>query len=226
MVAMGLFMLLGTECFYRKAPVTLAFVLLYMFVVMVWPFEPSRFVLPLWPLWPMFVLAGAYRLWQWRSVPLQRGMVRAAVAGVSVFVIAGYLVYNVEGFRNKWWASAQRDAGKRAKPIVEWALRYTQPHEVLSTEDDLIVYLYGNRKAVPTATFTAAQRIRYLTDEEDLAYARQIFDAYDPGYYIVGSKQGARTANTLARKDSSGFRYLGRTTDVLIFQRQQPGTTR
>jgi hypothetical protein len=136
--------------------------------------------------------------------------------------VAGSAWYNVTGYTRKWWVTAQQDAGKRAKPVVEWAARYTDSTTVLSTEDDLIVYLYANRKSVPTSTFLPIQRVRFLTDAEDVAVVREIFQAYQPQWFLVGSKQGFRTASTLAGAPDSVLRYVGRTPDVLIYQRQTP----
>jgi hypothetical protein len=49
--------------------------------------------------------------------------------------------------------------------------------------------------------------------------AREIFESYQPGWYIVGSRQGFRTAATLASGPAPALRLVGRTPDVLIYQR-------
>jgi hypothetical protein len=215
----------GMWRFYRSAPATMLFLVVYTIVVMLWPFEPSRFIIALWPMWPLMVGCGVVSCWQ----RLQRAS--PGVARRSGFVALGLVVttfvtgsawYNVMGYSRKWWITSQRDAGKRAKPIVEWAARYTDSTAVLSTEDDLIVYLYANRKAVPTSTFMAKQRLRYLTDAEDLEQVRAIFRDYNPGWFIVGSQQGFRTAKALEAAPDSAIRYVGHTPDVLIYQRRQP----
>jgi hypothetical protein len=219
------FALLGTKRFLRNAPVSLLFLGLYTLVVMLWPFEPARFVLAVWPLWPLLVGSGVLAAWRFTSeLPGNAWSYagRGLVAVLVVAFVAGSARYNAIGYSRKWWITVQRDAGKRAKPIVEWAARYTDSTTVLSTEDDLIVYLYANRKAVPTSTFTAEQRIRPLTDAEDVAVVKDIFAAYRPAWFIVGSKQGFRTAGTLAAGPDSMLKFIGRTPDVLIYQRTTP----
>jgi hypothetical protein len=224
LAALGVFAIAGVRVFCRRAPVTLAFLLLYMLVVIAWPFQPSRFLIGVWPLWLPLIGAGVLSLWQAQAaissrlrVPLRSALVVAAVACAS-----GHLWYNVRGYTHAWWASIPRDAGQRAKPIVEWVAQYTQPDDVLSTEDDLMVYLYAGRKSVPTATFTARERLIVATDEEHTATAREIFRKYQPDYYIINSRQGARTAEVLASEVPPLLRHVGDIATVRIYTRVQP----
>lgn len=218
------FALLGTGRFRRNAPVTLGFLILYTVVIMLWPFDPVRFTLALWPLWPLLVGCGVLAAWAaaGRAARPARLAGQAGIALLTAAFVGGSLQYNWTGYTRKWWVSAQRDAGKRAKPIVEWAARYTDSTTVLSTEDDLIVYLYANRKSVPTSTFLPSQRVRNLTDPEDVQVVRDIFSSYQPSWFLIGSQQGFRTAGTLAAGPNPLLRYVGRTPDVLIYQRQTP----
>ncbi len=222
MTALLGFMVLGTQRFYRSAPASLVFLGVYTLVIMLWPFEPARFLLAVWPMWPLLVGCGVVAAWRLLSGRLARGLGRPMVIGLVLAIVGGWGWYNAVGYSRKWWVSVQRDAGERAKPIVEWAARYTAPTDVLSTEDDLIVYLYSGRKAVPTSTFTARQRLTALTDAEDVEVVRQIFTAYHPRWFIVGSKQGDRTARALMADAREGLRYVGRTPHVQIFQRTHP----
>lgn len=222
MAAMVGFAILGTKRFYRSAPASLVFLGLYTLVVMLWPFEPSRFLLAVWPMWPLLLGCGVLAAWEATAGPQMRLVGRPVVAILALAVAGGWGYYNSVGYTRKWWVTAQRDAGERAKPIVEWAARYTSPTDVLSTEDDLIVYLYAGRKAVPTSTFTALQRLTPLTDAQDVQVVREIFAAYNPRWFIVGSQQGDRTARALMADSAEGMRYVGRTPHVQIFQRTLP----
>jgi hypothetical protein len=218
------FAVLGTEGFRRKAPVTLGFLVLYTIVVMLWPFEPARFTLAVWPLWPLLVGSGVVTAWGLlgRAPRSVRWAGRLTTGLLVAAFVGGSGVYNWTGYSRKWWVTTQRDAGKRAKPIVEWAARYTDSTTVLATEDDLIVYLYANRKSVPTSTFLPVQRVRFLTDAEDVQVVKDLFSAYQPGWFLVGSQQGFRTATTLTADPNLTLRFVGRTPDVLIYQRLTP----
>jgi hypothetical protein len=224
-VALVIFLLAGTKRYARNAPVTVGFLACYMLVVMLWPFEPNRFLLAVWPLWLPFVCYGVLACWQavlpgGRRFP--RAMLvpwRAAVAIVVLAIAGGYTWYNVTGYSRKWWAAVQRNAGERARPTVEWVARHTSPDDVVATDDDLIVYLYTGRRAVPTSTFTAAERVRPLTPAEDLRAVDEIFAAYDPRWFIVGSEAGRRSAKALAERTPPEVRPVARTSHVLIHER-------
>jgi hypothetical protein len=221
-LAMGILValaVLGTKRCYRSAPASVLFLGFYTLVVMLWPFEPARFMLAVWPLWPLLLGCGAVTVWQVVNASRARVVLRPLVALALLMVASGATWYNVTGYRKQWWVSVQRDAGNRAKPVIEWALKYTRPTDVLATEDDLMLYLYAGRQAVPTSTFIASQRVRQLTDAEDLVWVRQIFDAYRPNWFLVGSNQGFRTAAALAEGNSAQLRYVGRTPAVLIYER-------
>ncbi len=224
-LALVLFLAAGTKRYARNAPVTVGFLGCYMLVVMLWPFEPNRFLLAVWPLWLPFVGYGVLACWH-LALPggrrLPRLVVlpwRAVVAVVALAIAGGYAWYNVTGYSRQWWAAVQRNAGERARPTVEWVARNTAPGDVVATEDDLIVYLYAGRRAVPTSTFTAAERVRPLTPEEDLRAVDEIFAAYDPRWFIVGSEAGRRSAKALAERTPPVVRPVARTPYVLIHER-------
>jgi hypothetical protein len=61
--------------------------------------------------------------------------------------------------------------------LAEWVARVTTPDDVVITHHDLIVYLYIERRAVPTATFTARGRITSLTPAEDAAILREMLSS-------------------------------------------------
>ncbi len=217
-----IFIAVGMKRYGRMTPVTLGFLASYMLVVMLWPFEPNRFVIAVWPLWLPLVAFGVLGCWR-LSLPRVLALPwRAMVATVALAIAGGYSWYNGTGYNRKWWAAVQRSAGVRARPTAEWIARYTSPNDVVATEDDLIVYLYTGRRAVPTSTFTALERIHPLSDAEDLATVQEIFREYNPKFYLIGGPQGMRTSRALAERTPPVLRLLGRTSHVLIFQRLSP----
>lgn len=207
----------GTKRFARNAQASLAFVASYTLIVMLWPFEPARFVLALWPLWPLFMGCGALALW---GSAKQHKLLQGAVVALCAVVALGSSWYNLTGFRKQWWVTVQRDAGVRAKPLVEWVARYTKPTDVISTEDDILVYLYTGRRSIPTTTYTAAERLQPLTDAQDLTVVQSLFDAYSPQWYVVGSKQGVRTADALGK--TGRLQRVGFLPGLTLYQSTSP----
>jgi hypothetical protein len=133
-------------------------------------------------------------------------------------VTCGYAAYNVRGFREKWWANIQSDAGTRAKPIAEWVAKSTSPNDVLIADHDLIVYLYTGRRAVPTTTFTARGHITPLTREEDADVLRGLLASVKPRWYIATSQQSIASAELLAAEQPPLLRYAGSITTARVYE--------
>jgi hypothetical protein len=206
----------------RRNPVTTGFVALYMAVVLLWPFEPDRFLLAIWPVLALLSAVAIRDLWRWSPSATLRRVMRAVPLVASAVVVIGFTVYNVRGYRHQWWASVQRDAGRDAKPIAEWVVRHTAMTDVLSTEHDLIVYLYTGRQAIPTSTFLARERVRPLSPEEDATTVRALLEMYRVRYYITAWGPAIRTANRLAALQPPVLRPAGNTSNALVFERISP----
>lgn len=219
-VLLGLLVLLCTGAWTvrKKAPVALLFLLLYLFVVVIWPFHPSRFLIAIWPFGLPLVVIGSLTFWN-SSAALLRAPLRIVVAATVSVSTIGFAVYNGRGYKDQWWASIPLSAERRAGPIVKWASENTKPGDVLSTEDDLMVYLYANRKAVPTSTFTVSERKAPLTAEEDLGAVLEIFEHYKPSHFVVSSRQGIRTAESLSDSSYRVLKVLGSVGSARIYSR-------
>jgi hypothetical protein len=216
LVAVGLGLLV------RHSLVTALFLVAYGAVVIIWPFEPTRFVLAVWPLLMLSGLAGIVAIWRWRAPnTLTRGL-RYVAIGLAVSVAVGFATYNARGYRGQWWASIQRDTGSRAKPIVEWVAARTAPSDVLMTDDDLLVYLYTGRQGTPTSSFLPTERVRPPTDEDNVAAVRTMIDTYEPRYYITTSEPGRRAAEALSTGPRPLLRRHRLIPNAFIYERITP----
>jgi hypothetical protein len=212
----------GLMLLWRRAAVTCVFLVLYAGITMVWPFEPNRFLLAIWPLLLIVLALPVTAGWQARPMELPRRVARGAVLLAAGVMLLGFARYNLMGFQHQWWASVQRDAGRRAKPIAEWVVRHAAPTDVLATDDDLIVYLYTGRQGVPTSTFLASERVRPLTAEEDRLVVRELLLTYRPRFFITASQQGIATATTLSEPDKPMLKPFGNTSNALVYERLTP----
>jgi hypothetical protein len=210
---------LGTGMLVRRASVTALFLLAYVAVVLLWPFEPDRFVLAVWPLLTICGLAGMVAVWRWRPVRAPARLVRVLAIALSLASTLGFATYNVRGYSHQWWASVQRDAGQRAKPIVEWVAASTAPSDVLMTDDDLIVYLYAGRRGMPTSSFLPRERVRPPTDDDNIAAVRTMIDLYEPRFYITTSQPGQRAAEALTTGDRPLLRRYRLIPNAFIYER-------
>ncbi|HXF94512.1 MAG TPA: hypothetical protein VNI61_00280 [Gemmatimonadales bacterium] len=113
----------------------------YFLILAVWPYPPDRF---LWVVLPWIAVAwaaGAAALWRRRPL-------RLPVALVTGAILLGYGLYEVRGFRGRWWAGAARAISTNFEELVP-ALRILPEEAVLATDDEALVWLYTRRRAVP-----------------------------------------------------------------------------
>lgn len=213
---------LGAGTLVRRAPVSAWFLAGYMAVILAWPFEPNRFVLALWPLLTLTWLSGILMIWRWRPGLRFGRAVRVLALVLAVAVSTGFVAYNARGYGNQWWASVQRDSGRRAKPIVEWVAAATAPGDVLMTDDDLMVYLYTGRRGMPTSTFLPRDRVRPPTDADNIAAVRAMIAAYAPRYYITTSAPGQRAAEALAQGPAPLLRRYRVIPNAFVYERIEP----
>lgn len=216
-IALIVLLSVGAHRLTRRAPATLCFVLLYSLIVLLWPFEPSRFILGVWPVLACCVVLGVSAVWNWhpRGALAMAGRYVALVASVALAV--GWLRYNGQGFKNGWWEPIQRAGGERMKPIVQWVAYNTAMTDVISTDHDPAVYLYTGRRAIPTNTWLVRERVTPLTADEELDCIRQLLTELKPDYYVPTSVGGERSAKILAKESKPLLRYLGQTPNGAAF---------
>ena len=208
----------GAASAWRRIPITIAFLVCYGAIILVWPFEPTRFALVWWPVLAGLCAAGVGRVWSWRPAPLPLQVTRFAALAAALVVSVGYATYNARGARQKWWANLQSDAAVSAKPIAEWVAHATTPNDVLITDHDLIVYLYTGRRAVPTATFTALGRVTPLTAAQDAEILRGMLAQIGPRWYIASSQQSIDAAAILAAQHPPLRRYAGSIATARVYE--------
>jgi hypothetical protein len=212
----------GLVVFLRRSPVTAWFLASYAAVILFWPFEPNRFILALWPLLTLCGLSGMLAIWRWTPHSLVGRGGRVAASVFAAAIVIGAIAYNFQGYTHQWWTSAQRDAGRRAKPIVEWVAARTEPTDVLMADDDLIVYLYAGRRGVPTSTFLPRERLTPATDEDNVAVVRTMIAAYEPRFYITTSEPGRRAGEALSQGGAPLLRRHRVLPGAFIYERVKP----
>ena len=189
---------IGLSILARRSAITLLFVMGYAAITLLWPFEPDRFVIGVWPVFTLCLLAGIREIWIWKPGQVALRGARTVTLGLSLALMAGFLSFNVRGYRNQFWASIQRDSGRRAKPMAEWVATNTTHSDVVMTDDDVLIYLYTGRQGTPTSTFLPRERLHPLTHEDNVAAVRAMIDTYAPRYYITTSEPGRRAAEALS----------------------------
>lgn len=203
----------------KRAPFLIAFCLAYVVLIIVWPFHPYRFLLALWPVLVIAVAAVIRVLWTWRPRGSVTAALRFSALGVVGYLTAGHLAYNWVEFREGEWRYLQQGAGESAKPLVEWVARYTNPDDVLSTDHEVVVYLYTGRRGVPTTTFLPSQRLKRFTAADDEHWMGIMVGTFQPRYVITGWPPHVTAADSLSAGASPILRRLGTIPSHTIFER-------
>ncbi|HSA57076.1 MAG TPA: glycosyltransferase family 39 protein [Gemmatimonadaceae bacterium] len=206
----------------RRAPGLAAFLVLYLGVIVIWPFSPYRFLIAIWPLLVLTAFVAVRALWQWATRGNPARSLRLAALAPLAYLVAGHAAYNWVQYRDETWIVLQRRAGESAKPLVEWVARYTQPDDLLSTEHDATVYLYTGRRGVPTSTFLARQRVSPFTPDEHVTWVRTMIETFEPRYFITGFTAHLMAADTLAARTPPVLRRLGAIQNHVVYERITP----
>lgn len=174
----------GSFAAFRRVPVMALFVLAYLGIVVVWPFAPARFLWGIWPLLGIVLALGAQDLVT-RAAPLRA--LRFAPIAATALLVAGYLRFNYQSQQEGWWSQVQGSVALRARPMAEWVNRNTTPDAVLATDDDLLIYLYTGRRAIPNATLTAQEHLVPQTQAFAATQLRTILETYKVDYVLTGT---------------------------------------
>jgi hypothetical protein len=122
-------------------------------------------------------------------------------------------------YQGQTWTWLQRKAGLSARPLVDWVDHNTRPDDVLSTEHDVLVYLYTGRRGVPTSTFLASQRVRPFTAADDVHWMGAMVRSFEPRYLITGFPSHIVAADTLSAGTAPVLRRSGSIPHHVIYER-------
>ncbi len=181
----------------RAVPVALLFLALYFAIVIVWPYSPTRFLWCVWPLLVALPLLGVRALWRWELPAAVPRRLRAWLLVAAAIPLAGYVRYNVRGYRNAWWETIPRTRGEQLRAVVMKVRDATPPGALLAGTDDAAIYLYTGRRAVSSAPLSAAAFLRPLTVTQDAQVLREILQAYPVNDVIATTRDQAGAADLL-----------------------------
>jgi len=216
-LAVATFLVVGAVRLARRAPVTALYLAAYLAVVMIWPFEPTRFVWALLPLFAAMLALGIGFVVRWRPSTSAMWLGRVAALAVAALLVAGFGLYNVNGARYGWRDAVPAVTTARATPVVEWVRTNTKPTDVIAMEDDPLIYLYTGRKAVPVGTFTPEEYLKGQTYTFATEQLRAIIASYRPTYVIGTTSYGVVSAQSLASRTPPELRVHALLRTAAIF---------
>lgn len=197
----------GVIASWRRAPATLLFLGSYFAVILVWPFAPIRFVANLWALLMLFTLGGALTAWRHAATFSRARALQTSVAICGCVIALGLATLTVLGYRDRAWSGLARFQASRIEPKLAWAQRATKPADVIATEDEVSIYLYAGRQAVPVYSSTGLQHVVPPTPMERAAALRTIARLYGPSFVVVGTDEGLLAVRALGSDATPLFKW-------------------
>lgn len=165
---------LGLLCSHPVAAMALAG---YLAIVLVWPFDPARFIHGVWPLLVLVLLVGV----RGRGTSGPRA-VHTVVAGV---LAVGYVVTQATAYSTGSWSLPRRQAAARLVPTLLWVQEHTRQDDLIATGLDPAVYLYTGRRAIPPSSWASADYLRPPDPATLAARLVEVVDAFQPDFIII-----------------------------------------
>ncbi|HJQ20676.1 MAG TPA: hypothetical protein VJ867_10030 [Gemmatimonadaceae bacterium] len=188
----------GCSLMYRRARVTLLFLIGYFAIVLVWPFSPLRFAWGVWPFVIVVLAAGAAYDGR-RTIGAVR--LRALLRASAAIATLGMLWFNVRGYANQWWTTVSRPIAPRIAAQLQWLSSHSAAR--VATDDEGAAYLYTGVLAVPANVFTADQYFRRRGAAEDADHLAAIATTFGVDHVLAWSYPTINAATLLTVPSAS-----------------------
>jgi len=197
LIVLGVTAIVGMVRIARRNLALALFPAIYLAIVLVWPFEPDRFIYAVLPTLTLFVAAGVLvfaDLIQ-RDLPKWGGALVVLVAGL---LLLNTVKYELRGHANRAWAGFQATPAAVFEPLNEWIRENTPPDAVIAATLDPHVYWETGRYAVPGSQYRAPNFGSFEGMDEELAGdLEQIIEETGPRWIAVVKDEG-RAGATMA----------------------------
>jgi hypothetical protein len=173
----------GLAALARRAGAIAAFLVLYGAVVLLWPYNPERFVWAVWPLAGLVLLAagrasGARFAPRWPYAP------RVATAVIAL-LLAGHAAYAVRGFAGGWAGAPQKAMTARLWPLVQWTVTHAAPTDIVASDGHVMIALYTGRTTMPVSVLTPAEHVRDKSASQYAAEWAALAARYRPQLLVL-----------------------------------------
>ncbi len=175
----------------RRAPVTVAFFILYVAIMLAWPYNPWRFAWAIWPLVGFLAATGIREAW------LVAGRWRPVVVAVAMLPAFALLRVELHAYATRAWRGPAQTATHQITPVLDWIQRNVPPGETVLTEGEPVVALYGDRPASPPISFTAREYLSPPGVAEGAARLSEMLRAVPARYVMLLAPTTIESADAL-----------------------------
>lgn len=158
-----LFSAIGVVCTFRRGGVFLwSFLLSSLAILLLWPFQPSRYSAPMIPLLLLFLFSGikAAQIWVGRlplPAPMSKTVSRLLALPIALllmlngFWLSSFLFVSDDQTTRGFYGSRAAYGWGGFEETFAWVRQNTRVNSVLGTAYDPMYYLYTGRKAIRPA---------------------------------------------------------------------------
>jgi hypothetical protein len=215
----------------RRAPVLLAALVAHAALILLFPYDPQRYVWGSWPFILLWLAAGYVQLDEWTRVAgateraeRQRRIKRGLVAASLALVVIGGIVSSgvsvaIGSFRN-----IAAFGARQLQPTVDWAQQHTATNAVIASDDDAAVYLYTGRHTVPLSVPLASRQLR--TDTASPVALDMIVRRYDPDFVMARWTASVAAALQLSQGPAPVLQPIARLETGVVFARVRQDSVR
>lgn len=201
--AMGL----GCVSMSRRARVSIAFLAIYMVIMLMWPYAPWRFLWAVWPVALLFGMEGVRWTWtkagRWRLVPA----LGAALTALALFRT------ELHAYATREWRVPASQASAQIAPALMWVRANTVPTDVLLGEGEPVLSLQTGRQAAPPMSFSAREYLLPPTSLEGTERLRAMLVAV-PARYLLSLLPATQEAARALTTTRPGLREIARLPDA------------
>lgn len=173
----------GLVALARRGSVLVPFLGLYGGVVLVWPYNPERFVWAVWPLAGLTLVASVHALGQWGAGRWPHAP--RAAAALVVVLLAGHAAYAARGLAGGWAGAPQRAMTARLWPLVQWTVTHAGPRDIVASDGHVMIALYTGRTTMPVSMLTSAEHVRDKTPPQVARELSALVSRYQPQVLVL-----------------------------------------
>ena len=191
---------MGVASMWRRNPAVAVFLVVYLGIVAVWPYDPYRFFYTVMPFLTLLAVEGVFE-----GVPRVRDDIPGwgqPVAAVALAILAINTVqYQARGLARRAWSSTQTIPAAAYSPLHTWISANAGPADIVASGLDPYTYWETGRKAVPSWDFRSEDFGAYDRTPAVLAEEFQrVIDTFSPDWVavVLGNNKQAEVVQAYA----------------------------
>jgi len=178
-IPFGIIVFIGIILGVRKQQVLPCFLSAYLFIILIWPWPPLRFIVPVLVFLLVYLLKGTWVLYE-RIWNLKDKRIFAFIGGGILVLGNLWQTYQVASFNNKmhYPSTIAYYRNYIAWPsflnMFNWIKANTELHDIIASPFDSMVYLYTGRQAF--RPFVMSPTSMFYGDSKPACTTKEVFE--------------------------------------------------